>query len=109
MSDVGLKINLSEEIKSFSGDNMTFVDNKGVHRNMKTRDVLQYSISSLPSKQEFDSLKHIYKLMPRIGDEINELVITDPEEKKFLVESVKNSEVITVIPKSFVLAKMNCF
>lgn len=109
MSDVGLKIDLEEKIKSFSGESMTFIDSKGIHRDMNVRDVLQYSISSLPSKQDFRSLKNVYRIVPRISETEKELIITDPEEKEFLSEAIKNSEIITVIPKSFVLAKMNYF
>lgn len=113
----GFCVDLKEEINGFDPNiKIQIVSNNGTEiRNMNVRDVLQHAISSLNSnpnlntKLEFNDLKWVFKLVPRISNDKDKLFLDDPEEKKFLIEAVKNTLEVKPIPKAFALSKLNAF
>ena len=100
---LALSIDLSKEIIGFNQKPMVYQDNNGTHRNMTVRDALQAAISSLPPKQEFSTLSMIHKMIPKLGNDQEELLLEELEEKNFLVESVKQTEVLSPVAKTFII------
>lgn len=104
----GMQINLAEEIKGFSKTKpLLFTDMTGKVRPMLVRDALQYSVANTKDKPTFQQLKHLSNLIPRLDDEVDMLILNDPQEKQFIIDSVINADQITPIPKAFVLHLLN--
>jgi hypothetical protein len=100
---IGLTIDLTIPMKGFDGTIMKYSDINNNIKDMLLRDVLQYSVSSLPPEQDINNLKFIFRLMPRIDDTNTKLVLVDPEEKRFLIEAIKTCKAINPIPKAITL------
>lgn len=103
MNKVSMEINLNTELLGFNKNPMVFQDGLGNVRNMTIRDALQLAVSSFPPKQDFKILYQIHNLIPKLSDSNDNLTILELEEKDFLCESVKQTETINAVAKSFIL------